>query len=92
MRSRLQKVEIGGYLSMQNPHAKWRIDLRFRNTYEVPYIEAITDTKRILEEIVHLVEKQFPQINMATVYRRLSYIREAQNTRTHGHSTVELLE
>lgn len=55
------------------------IDRRFRKAYETPFVEAIEDTKLILEEIVHLVERQFPQMDTALVYRRLSYIRAIQN-------------
>ena len=55
------------------------IDRRFRKAYEALYIEAIEDTKSLLEEIVQLVEKQYPQMDMALVYRRLAYTRVAHN-------------
>jgi hypothetical protein len=54
------------------------IDHRFRQAYEVPYTEAIADTKLLLEETVHLVEKRFSQIDTALIYRRLDYMRAAQ--------------
>ncbi|MGE5374177.1 MAG: DUF4037 domain-containing protein [Bacteroidota bacterium] len=56
---------------------------RFRRAYKAPYREAIKDTKSILEEIVHLVERQFPQMDTALVHRRLSYTRAAQNANAH---------
>jgi hypothetical protein len=59
------------------------IDRRFRKVYTVSSMEAIEDTKLILEETVHLVERQFPQIGTALVHRRLSYRRAAQNARPH---------
>ena len=59
------------------------IDRSFRKAYETSYAEAIEDTKSILEEIVHLVEGQFPQIDTSLVYRRLSYLRAAQNVNAH---------
>jgi hypothetical protein len=54
------------------------IEHRFRKAYKAPYMEAIADTKSMLEETVHLVERQFPKMEMALVYRRLSYMRVAQ--------------
>ncbi|MBN1454363.1 MAG: nucleotidyltransferase domain-containing protein [Anaerolineales bacterium] len=53
------------------------IDQRFRQAFEVPCEEAIADTKLILEETLHLVEVQFPQMDTARIYRRLNYIRAA---------------
>ncbi len=66
------------------------IDRRFRKAYETTYAEAIEDTKSILEEIVHLVEEQFPQIDTSLVYRRLSYLRAAQNVNAHAAFPKEL--
>jgi hypothetical protein len=68
------------------------IDYRFRNAYEVPYTEAVEDMKLILEEIVHLVERQFPQIDTALVHRRLSYTRAAQNVNAHTNFQAESRE
>jgi predicted nucleotidyltransferase len=51
------------------------IERRFRQAYEVPYMEAVEDTQSILEETIALVEKQFPQIETALHYRHLSYVR-----------------
>lgn len=68
------------------------IDRRFRKTYEAPFTEAIEDTRLILEEIVHLVERQFPQIDTALVYRRLSYIRATQNANAHMNFHAESRE
>ena len=65
------------------------IDHRFRKAFETPYMEAIKDTKSILEETVHLVEKQFPQVDTAMPYRRLSYTRVAQDGDEHVHFTNE---
>ncbi len=59
------------------------IDRRFRKAYEASYMEAIEDTKSIIEEIVHLAERQFPQIDTALIYRRLAYTRAIQNSKTY---------
>lgn len=53
------------------------INERFRQAYEASYSEAIADTKRILEETLHLVERQFPQMDTALIHRRLAYVRAA---------------
>jgi hypothetical protein len=53
------------------------ISQRFRQAYEASHPEAIADTKRLLEETLHLVERQFPQIDTAPIYHRLSYMRAA---------------
>lgn len=50
---------------------------RFRQAYEIPYAAAIADTKLVLEETLHLVEAQFPQMDTAPVHRRLTYVRAA---------------
>ncbi len=50
---------------------------RFRQAYETPYAEAITDMKLILEETLHLVDKQFPYIDTAPIYPHLTYVRGA---------------
>jgi predicted nucleotidyltransferase len=55
------------------------IEHRFRQAYETSYAEAITDTKSILAETVHLAEKQFPQLDTSLIYRRLDYMRAAQS-------------
>lgn len=48
---------------------------RFQRAYKVTYKEALADTKLILEETLHLVERQFPQINTAQIYHHLAYVR-----------------
>jgi hypothetical protein len=53
------------------------ISQRFRRAYEIPYADALADTKRILEETLPLVERQFPQMDITPVYRRLAYVRAA---------------
>jgi predicted nucleotidyltransferase len=68
------------------------IDRRFRKAYEAPFTEAIEDTKSILEETVRLVERQFPQIDTALVYRRLSYLRAVQNANAHVNFHAESCE
>lgn len=68
------------------------IDRRFRKAYEMPYAEAIENTKSILEEIVHLVERQFPQIDTSLVSRQLSYTRVSQNADAHIVFPTESLE
>jgi hypothetical protein len=50
---------------------------RLRRAYIVSYPTAIADTKLILEETLHLIERQFPQIDTASIYRRLVYTRSA---------------
>ncbi len=52
---------------------------RFRQAFEVSYEETITDTKLILEETLHLVERQFPHIDTTPIYRHLTYVRAAHN-------------
>jgi predicted nucleotidyltransferase len=58
-----------------------RIEHRFRQAYETSYMEAITDTKLILEQTIHLVQKQFPQMDTTLLHRRLAYIRAAQDNK-----------
>ena len=53
------------------------IDSRFRRVFEVSWKEAIEETRLLLEETLHLVERQFPQIDTAPIYRRLNYVRAA---------------
>jgi len=60
---------------------------RFRRAYEVPDREATDDTKSILEDTVRLVEGQFPQMDVAPVYHRLSYTRAAQDANTQISKT-----
>jgi hypothetical protein len=53
------------------------ISERFRHAYQVSYQEAFADTKLILEETLHLVERQFPQMDTAQIYHHLTYARTA---------------
>ncbi len=53
------------------------VSRRFRQAYQASYAEAIADTKLLLEETLHFVEKQFPQVDVAPIYRRLAYVRAA---------------
>ena len=53
------------------------IDSRFRRVFEVSWKEAIAETRLLLEETLHLVERQFPQIDTAPISRRLNYVRAA---------------
>jgi predicted nucleotidyltransferase len=53
------------------------IGQRFRQAFEAAYEEAIADTKLILEETLHLAEGQVPQLDTASIYRRLNYVRTA---------------
>jgi predicted nucleotidyltransferase len=55
------------------------LDQRFRQAYKAPYAETIADMKLILEETLHLVEGQFPQMDMATVYHHLNYVRASHS-------------
>jgi hypothetical protein len=48
---------------------------RFRQAYKAPYMEALADTKMLLKESLRLVQKQFPQIDIATIDRHLTYVR-----------------
>ena len=57
------------------------IESRFQNAYEAPDMEAIQDTKSILEEITRLALEQFPQIDTSLTLRRLSYVRTAHYAR-----------
>jgi predicted nucleotidyltransferase len=65
------------------------IDRRFRQAYEAPFMEAIADTRLMLEETVNLVERQFPKLDTALVYRHLSYTRAAQCVNEHVHFPAE---
>lgn len=60
------------------------IDWRFRQAYKASYGEATADTKRLLEETLHLVERQFPQMDISSTYRRLAY------TRTNHSEEIDL--
>jgi predicted nucleotidyltransferase len=60
------------------------IEARFRQVYQASYQETIAETKLILEEIVHLVEKQFPRLDTTLIHRRLSYTRTAQFANEHA--------
>jgi len=81
------------YQSLESMQVKpEEIDRRFRNAYEAPLTEAVQNTKLILEEIVHLVEMQFPQIDTALVYGRLSYTRATQNSNAHMNFHAESRE
>jgi hypothetical protein len=52
---------------------------RFRQAFKASCEEAITDTELILKETLCLVRKQFPQIETAPIYGRLSYKRTAHH-------------
>jgi hypothetical protein len=53
------------------------IDWRLRQVFKLPYLEAIADTKRILEETLELVGLQFPHVDTTQVRRQLGYTRTA---------------
>jgi len=64
------------YQSLESMQVKPEaVGQRLRQVFGASYEEAIADTKQILEETLHLVEKQFPQIDTAPIYRRLNYMR-----------------
>lgn len=63
------------------------LDHRFRQAYQVSYLEAIADIKSILLETVHLVERQFPQIGTALVYRHLNYTRTTHDNEPASYRT-----
>ncbi len=48
---------------------------RFRQAYKISCPEATADMKLALEETLHLVERQFPQMDTAQIHRRLAYVR-----------------
>ncbi|MBN2554650.1 MAG: nucleotidyltransferase domain-containing protein [Anaerolineales bacterium] len=50
---------------------------RFRSAYAVPYETAITATRKMLAEILELVEDQLPTLDTAPARRRLGYTRAA---------------
>jgi predicted nucleotidyltransferase len=60
---------------------------RFQHVFEASYQEAIADTRLLLEETLHLVEKQFPQIDTEPIYRRLAYVRAAHRGLSPHRST-----
>ena len=68
------------------------IDRRFRQAYESPYRESIADTKSILEEVVELVEGQFPHMDMSSIHRRLSYTWAAHSAEQRLQSLAEAPE
>lgn len=81
------------YQSLESMQVKpEEIDRRFLNAFEAPFTEAVQNTKLILEEIVHLVEMQFPQIDTTLVYRQLSYTRAPQNSNAHMNFHAESRE
>lgn len=51
------------------------MDQRLRRVFNLPYQEAIADTKKLLEEIIELVEQQFPGLDTSAVRRQLGYAR-----------------
>ncbi|HMB21415.1 MAG TPA: nucleotidyltransferase domain-containing protein [Anaerolineales bacterium] len=61
------------------------MDRRFRQAYKVSYAEATANTKLLLEETLHLVEGQFPQLDTATVHRRLGYVRVKHSGQATAH-------
>jgi predicted nucleotidyltransferase len=64
------------YRALESMHIKPEaIDYRFRHAFEATYQETIADTRLLLEETLHLVEKQFPQIDTEPTYHRLAYVR-----------------
>jgi hypothetical protein len=68
------------------------IGQRFRWAYETSYADAIAATKQILEETLRLVEKQFPQMNLASVYRHLTYVRTGHDPNESINSLTESTE
>jgi hypothetical protein len=56
------------------------LDHRFRSAFEVPRMEAVADTQRVLKETLDLAKDQFPQMDLTKVYHRLAYMRDAQTT------------
>lgn len=69
------------YQVLESMHVKPEaISCRFRQAYEVSYEEAIKDTRLMLEEVLHLVEKQFPQLEMTPIERHLTCMRAAHST------------
>ena len=65
------------------------VDLRFRRTYQAPYMEAIADMGSILLETVHLVERWFSQLDMASIYRHLNYRRAPHAAGEPAHFSTE---
>jgi len=53
---------------------------RFRQAFEGTCQDALIDTKQVLQETLQLVEKQFPLIDLAPIYRRLAYVRAAHQS------------
>ncbi len=53
------------------------IDRRLRRAFTLPYLEAIADTRQLLEETLELVELQFPHLDITQVRRQLGYTRAA---------------
>lgn len=56
------------------------ISQRLRQAFQLPYGEAISDTRHILEETLDLVELQFPSLDMTQVRHQLEYTRTAHLT------------
>lgn len=50
---------------------------RFQQAFRTSPEAVIADTQQLLEETLHLVEMQFPQIDTALIQRRLTYVRAA---------------
>ncbi len=51
------------------------ISRRFRGAFTLPYMEAAFDLKALLEDTLHLVEGQFPELDTSPIFRRLAYTR-----------------
>lgn len=60
------------------------IERRFRQVFQTSSQEALAETRLVLEEIVRLVEKQFPHLDTTLTHRRLSYTRTAQFADGHA--------
>ena len=65
------------------------IGQRFRQAFEESYEVAIAGTKLILEEMLHLVERQFPQMDTLSIYQRLNYVRAAHEVLTDSAKSIE---
>jgi predicted nucleotidyltransferase len=76
------------YRALESMHFKPEaIDYRFRHAFEASYQEAIADTRLLLEETLHLVEKKFPQIDTGPTYRRLTYVRATHDANENATPT-----
>jgi hypothetical protein len=81
------------YRALELMHIKPEaIGYRFRQAFEASYQEAIADTKLLLEETLHLVEKQFSRIDTEPTYRRLAYARTAHDANEAVSTLMESKE